>query len=195
MVNLESNGTTQCISTAPPLTLRSGETERMARSQNTITSREVLRGRFLKFVSPEPNSGCWLWMGGCNHDGYGNFGVDGRTESSHRIAYLFEKGVIPVGLELDHKCRIKSCCNPDHLEPVTHHENIRRAGSWSLANAAACISKRAATHCINGHEYIESNTGWYKGHRYCRVCNRAYNALTYRKRMDRKRAGSYEISN
>jgi hypothetical protein len=46
----------------------------------------------------------------------------------HQLAYQLEKGLVPEGLELDHLCRNRTCCNPDHLEPVTRAENMARAG-------------------------------------------------------------------
>jgi hypothetical protein len=62
------------------------------------------------------------------------FYAGGRTVYVHRYLYLLAKGPIPSGLELDHLCGNKRCCNPDHLEAVTHRENMRRAaqhGVWS----------------------------------------------------------------
>lgn len=46
---------------------------------------------------------------------------------AHRFAYELVKGPIPEGLTLDHLCNVPLCVNPDHLEPVTLSENIRRA--------------------------------------------------------------------
>ena len=45
---------------------------------------------------------------------------------AHRVAYELFVGPIPDGLELDHLCRRRNCINPDHLEAVTHAENIAR---------------------------------------------------------------------
>ena len=46
----------------------------------------------------------------------------------HRVVY--EAAVGPILGELDHVwsagCRHKDCHNPDHLEDVTHEENVRR---------------------------------------------------------------------
>lgn len=80
---------------------------------------------FEEKYTPEPMSGCWLWTGQ-THMGYGYF-WDGRTMArAHRWAYKRFVGDVPEGLVLDHKCRVRSCVNPDHLEPVTNQENGRR---------------------------------------------------------------------
>ncbi len=50
----------------------------------------------------------------------------GRRVLTHRVMYEHWVGPIEVGLELDHLCRTKACCNPDHLEPVTRSENLLR---------------------------------------------------------------------
>ena len=63
-------------------------------------------------VEPEPNSGCWLWTGYTNRDGYGCFR---RDLLAHRFAYELYRGAIPAGLTLDHTCRVRSCVNPAHL--------------------------------------------------------------------------------
>ena len=78
-------------------------------------------------------SGCLVW-GGRMKKGYGTLRVDGRDQYVHRLTYEARYGPIPPNLELDHVCNNKACCHPDHLEPVTHAENIRRAaarGVWS----------------------------------------------------------------
>jgi len=85
--------------------------------------------RFMLHVSPEPNTGCWLWTGGHKPTGYcasiGTHG-GGRTQA-HRRAYILFNGPIPDGLVVDHTCAQRCCVNPAHLEAVPHGENLRRA--------------------------------------------------------------------
>lgn len=69
---------------------------------------------------------CWDWTGAVTSRGYGSVGHDGRIQSTHRVAYELLIGPIPPGLQIDHLCRNKLCCNPWHLEPVTAQENRRR---------------------------------------------------------------------
>lgn len=73
------------------------------------------------------SSGCWLWDGHLGRNGYGSIHVDRRPRYAHRVVWELERGPIPAGLTLDHLCRVRRCVNPDHLEPVSSAENIRRA--------------------------------------------------------------------
>lgn len=118
--------------------------------------------RFIDKVSPEPNSGCWLWTGSDTGPGYGQFWLNGKGVSAHRFAYELFVGKIPKGLVIDHLCRVGCCVNPVHLEPVTQAENVKRGLSGQ--------HNRQKTHCPQGHEYSKDNTRIYNGKRHCRVC-------------------------
>lgn len=79
----------------------------------------------------DPETGCWVWLRAKSNNGTrGLVGawVGGKrsTLRAHRWVYEQHKGPIPEGMELDHLCRNPICVNPDHLEPVTHAENMRR---------------------------------------------------------------------
>lgn len=106
---------------------------------------------------------CWLWTGFCI-GGYGVIGEWDKSFMAHRLAYELLIGPIPDGLVIDHLCRVRNCVNPDHLEPVTLAENIRR-GEVGRHNATKTV-------CPQGHEYTEVNTYWYRGTRSCRTCGR-----------------------
>lgn len=109
---------------------------------------------------------CWIWLGAKNNKGYGVMSVrDGKPhiECAHRVTYISVHGSIPEGLELDHLCRVTCCCNPSHLEAVTHRENQLRGTSPFAIHAAK-------THCIHGHEFTPQNTIKEKLGRKCRQC-------------------------
>ena len=111
---------------------------------------------------------CWEWTGCTVRGGYGIIGGERGRERVyvHRAAYELMKGPIPDGLYIDHLCRNPRCCNPAHLEPVTHRENTLRGVSPPAVN----IKK---THCLRGHEFTEANTYRWKGTRICRTCSDA----------------------
>jgi hypothetical protein len=83
-----------------------------------------------------PNdAGCWIWDGTIRPDGYGvKQGGRGERAMAHRWVYERVAGPIPEGLELDHLCRVRSCVNPDHLEPVTHDVNCQRSATVKLTH-------------------------------------------------------------
>lgn len=122
--------------------------------------------RFDALYIPEPNSGCWLWLGRLDHNGYGQFSHGQRRSQAHRWSYERLVGPIPDGLQIDHLCRVRSCVNPVHLEPVTQRENIIRGIGTSAVNARK-------TTCPKGHSFTAK---W--GHsRRCRECHNAYRRL------------------
>jgi len=82
-----------------------------------------VRERFFDKVSPEPNSGCWLWDATGDEKGYGFLKIGNRHHRAHRVSYQLHKGPIPKGMVVDHLCSVRCCVNPDHLEAVSHREN------------------------------------------------------------------------
>lgn len=128
--------------------------------------------RFWDKVSPEPNSGCWIWTGFVNAGGYGHFSEGYDNFYAHRWAYEHFKGAIPAGLHLDHRCRVRCCVNPEHLDPVTPAENTLRAVRLEFGGG-----QHRHTHCPKGHEYAVHGRlqSWKRGKfvrdRFlCRVC-------------------------
>lgn len=112
------------------------------------------------------DDGCIVWIGGKTLGGYGSFSVNtGHSPTlrvmAHRWSYEYHGGHIPQGLDIDHLCRNRACVNPDHLEPVTRQENIRRAAA-------------IRTQCPAGHPYDDENTYLHPetDHRRCRTCMR-----------------------
>ena len=104
------------------------------------------------------DTGCWIWQRARTTAGYGTLTVDGKTQYAHRVYYEGYVADIPQGFDLDHLCRNPACCNPDHLEAVTHAENMRR-------------SRRPI--CQRGHPLTAGNVYVAPdGERQCRECNR-----------------------
>ena len=131
--------------------------------------RAVVRGgALLGRVSPEPNSGCWLWLGSLDGKGYGVFGRHGRTVLAHRAVVESLRGPIADGLTLDHLCRVRSCVNPAHLEAVAMRVNVLRGQSPAAINARK-------DHCSKGHSLagarLEVRPAGGVGRR-CRECDR-----------------------
>lgn len=136
-------------------------------------------------VKIDPDTGCWLWQGYRVKGLYGRGGAFGRHGLMHRLVY--EELIGPIENELDHVrergCIYKHCCNPAHMEDVTHQENVRR-------DHAVIVVQIATTHCPQGHPYVGDNLKvGTDGKRYCRECHRADGRRRYAEkgRSDRKK--------
>ena len=128
-----------------------------------------VRERFWEKVSVQGDGECWLWQASLDAYRYGQFGYRKPTAhtmvKAHRMAYELLIGPIPEGHTIDHLCRVRSCVNPSHLEPVTCRENLLRGEGLTAQYARR-------THCAQGHEFTEDNIYWSKeGARVCRTCS------------------------
>lgn len=114
--------------------------------------------------SAEDASGCWIWQGALNDSGYGTLRLpDHRLLRAHRVSYEVFVGPIPDGMDLDHLCRVRSCVNPAHLEPVTRGTNLAR-GARGFALTGYCRSGR--------HRVAETGIYTSNGRRTCAACKR-----------------------
>lgn len=140
----------------------------------------TLSAEFIERFWPkvEKTADCWLWTAG-KVDGYGrvSMGHGISPARAHCISYLLLVGPIPDGRELDHVCSNRACVNPDHLEAVTHTENVRRAAARK-------------THCPSGHEYTPENTYVVPstGYRRCRLCKAEVERNNYQRNRAKRLA-------
>lgn len=107
---------------------------------------------------------CWVWTGATNRQGYGHLGLNGKHRLVHRVTWESVNGAIPAGLHLDHLCRTRLCARPDHLEPVTAGENMRRGDHPSMITFRTGI-------CRRGHGMTADNTAYERGGRRCKQCH------------------------
>ena len=88
----------------------------------------------------DEQTGCWVWAKSYGGNGYGFVRVAGQPRA-HRYVYEKAHGPVSPELDLDHLCRNRACVNPDHLEPVSRSENLRR-GSRGKMNRASIFALR-----------------------------------------------------
>lgn len=121
------------------------------------------RAKVMRHIRINPDTGCWEWQGKTNRNGYswGQKGPGQPFRVMHRVLWEdAHNGPVPEGLQLDHLCRNRLCCNPEHLEPVTNAENTTRQDH----------ANRMKTHCPRGHLLPEERSK--RGRRVCRECER-----------------------
>ncbi|MFG2046124.1 HNH endonuclease signature motif containing protein [Micromonospora sp. NPDC048935] len=127
----------------------------------TVSPRVVQRF----WVKVDTSGVCWEWIASVNSDGYGTFNSGAGTVGAHRFAWQLLVGPVPYQLELDHLCVNRRCVNPDHLEPVSRQENLRRMG------------RSRSLYCLRGHRRSENR--YFSGRPGCRTCTREDNRSRY----------------
>lgn len=80
---------------------------------------ETRRARFEAKVNRTGE--CHVWTAGRFKNGYGQF----RNQCAHRVAWIFERGPIPEGLNVCHKCDNPVCVRTDHLFLGTQNDNLQ----------------------------------------------------------------------
>jgi hypothetical protein len=131
-------------------------------------SQRTLADRFTDYVSPEPNSGCWLWDGSCDRKGYGQLRVTKSVlKYATHVSLELAGRSVPDGMHVCHHCDNPACVNPAHLFIGTQKDNTAdmiRKGRGSKPPLAK-PGQGMKEFCLRGHPRISA------GHyRYCRQC-------------------------
>lgn len=90
------------------------------------------------YVADDQPSPCHLWQGpnsGTGRGGgYGRMSLNGQTVAVHLVVYTHFYGYIPGNKQIDHLCNQRMCCNPAHLEMVSHLKNQKRRATRAKEN-------------------------------------------------------------
>lgn len=134
--------------------------------------------KFLSKIISTPDNECWTWGGFVENGRYGRFDIKNSEGKwnwfyAHRVSFLIFNGKLTDGLVVDHKCKNKSCVNPDHLREVTNRFNVV-VNSTSKFAINAKVEK-----CPKGHPYSGKNLMMTKKGRACRECNREWTKKRY----------------
>ena len=145
--------------------------------------RRSLWDRFYDKVMPEPNTGCWLWIGAVKELNYGVIGLGRRDEGTakaHRVSWELHKGPIPQGMCILHRCDQPMCVNPNHLFCGTLSDNMQD-----------CVRK--------GRNYLPDNRGekasWSKLSEEAvkDIRQRAFSGIEYARKYNVSKSAIYEI--
>lgn len=102
--------------------------------ENEVAMKEAIAQRLMENSELIPFSGCRVWTGCVDKDGYGRIRLNGKRCSAHRLSYMVFKGE-PKNF-VCHTCDVPSCINPDHLYDGTNSQNMQdrtRRGRAAMA--------------------------------------------------------------
>lgn len=125
-----------------------------------------------KRITIVPVTGCHQWTGYRNADGYGFTRFRGRKSLVHRVMWEEVNGPVPEGLQIDHICRNRACCNPKHLRVVTPQVNTLLSDNPTAVNAR----KPNCPKCGSAYTVMDD------GRRYCKPCHIRKNTEYAKKR-------------
>jgi hypothetical protein len=117
--------------------------------------------RFMSKVNKTEN-GCWLWTAGCNRDGYGGFGYNGRSRLAHRVSWMLHRGDIPEGVCVLHNCPERDderCVNPDHLFLGNRSDNMQDA----IRKGQTAVGEKNARSKLTEDQVTEIRGAYVKG--------------------------------
>ena len=126
---------------------------------------------------------CIEWDRALDKDGYGHIRIGKRTVGIHRAVWEEERGPIPKGLCVLHRCDNPPCINIDHLFLGTLADNAidailkKRHHSCTVTQSFSDYSSKK-THCPRGHALRHPNLKMYEwehfGWRVCAECGKQF---------------------
>lgn len=134
---------------------------------------KTITERISRKLTVDPITGCWIHSVSPGNDGYARIHLKDGCAPIHRIVFQSCNGPIPDGMEIDHLCRNRACVRPDHLQLVTHRENVRRGVS-------RIAKQMARSRCLRGHEFSKVTS---RG-RVCMECARLRHHLRKARRLE-----------
>lgn len=122
----------------------------------------VPSGPSLIAIREDPDTGCWIWLGEIDKKGYGRFSIGGRRVQAHIYLWTEKNGPLPPSIQLDHMCRRRACVRPEHMDPVSGSENVKRTFARY---------RRALEYCPALHRLDETGKATPEGGVVCKLCS------------------------
>ena len=119
-----------------------------------IITRKEAKKRLLRHVLI--GSGCWLWIGNKNYQGYGVVDVSGKKIFAHRLSYYVFSGYIKKSKCVCHRCDKVNCINPAHLFLGSQQDNLNDMRKKGRERGLGYINRKK-THCLKGHPLFGKN--------------------------------------
>lgn len=159
------------------------------KQMTTAEKQAYIRENIVEVQSVDGFTPCWIWQGKLSREGYGQSITLGKyTTTPHRHSYFAFAGSFSPMLDTDHLCYVRACVNPEHLEPVTRAENIRRSIEHAEATGAHG-HRQPQEMCKAGlHKLEEPNLRWKTDRngvkrRTCKTCAKANDRERYADKM------------
>lgn len=90
--------------------------------QESFTNRTVRQGN------------CLIWTGAETDTGYGIIWAGKKLARAHRYAWEQSNGPIPRGMQIDHMCFNRKCCEVKHLRLATTKQNMEHIKGPRVTN-------------------------------------------------------------
>ena len=118
---------------------------------------------FNRFIVKLDKSGkCWIWKAYKNKYGYGVFRFNKKMGLAHRFAFIYYVRELLPKETVDHKCFNRACCNPKHLQALSHKDNVERSTKRN----------RLKPFCRHGHDQKKHGYIDCTGAKRCIICRR-----------------------
>lgn len=104
--------------------------QHLGKTLSKLKNQEHILERIMKQV--EKTDSCWNWQGrkSGKQNEYGQISLSGKQTMVHRIVFEELVRQLKPGETIDHICRNKLCCNPEHLEAVSLKDNVKRMHAY-----------------------------------------------------------------